>query len=84
MGASTTKGFNAQGGSDADNGLMGAFSAMLGDNKQTSDVKGSAESKPEPNLSKLAALVLGADKGDEASKTTDDGRRQDAADRYGQ
>ena len=72
MGASTTKGFNAQAGSDADSGAPGTFAAMLGESQPASDVKDPAKSKLEMALDKLAALALGTGEGDQPAPEAED------------
>jgi len=72
MGASTTKGFNAQAGSDADSGAPGTFAALLGESQPASDVKGTAKSKLEMALDKLAALALGTGQGDQPAPDAED------------
>ena len=58
-GASTTRALNAQGGTEAEGGALGAFAAMLGGAQQAQDVKATPESRLESALNKLANLVLG-------------------------
>ncbi|MGV8853324.1 MAG: flagellar hook-length control protein FliK [Devosia sp.] len=71
-GAPTTKGFNPQGGSDADNGVMGQFAAMLSGTQPSTSAKATAEAKVESGLSQLARLLSGGTEADTADKDPKD------------
>ena len=71
-GPSTSKGFNAPGASDADNGAMGQFAAMLSGTQPTTSAKGAIESKAESSLNQLVKLLSGGAPTDTADEEPQD------------